>query len=139
MRRVRVAIAALVVAGLLLLGVGASGFVRGQLCQESTYVGVAPTDASPTVAYEDLTPADRAAVEDALAENRTVLGGDVGLANGIVVGYQGEAYRVAVRSPADCAPRHPTRVQLPLGLGATAVLAGGLAAGFISLRANGDT
>ncbi len=139
MRRTRVAVAALVVAGLVLVGVGASGHVRGRLCEETTVVGVTPTAADPDVAAADLPPADRAVVATAVAENRTGLAGDVGIANGTVVAYEGAAYRVRVGSPRDCAPAHPVRVRLPLGLGGAAVVAGGLAAGFISLRGNRET
>lgn len=134
MRRVRVAVAALVVAGLVLAGVGASGYVRGELCEESTVVVAAATGADPAVDHADLPPGDRAVVATAVTQNRTVLTGDVGLANGTVVGYEGSAYRIGVRDPADCGSTHPVRVQLPLGLGGAAVLVGLVAAGFITVR-----
>lgn len=136
MGRVRVAVAALVVAGVVLVGVGTSGYVRGKLCEESTVVAAATTDAEPAVDHADLPPGDRAVVATVVGENRTVLTGDVGLANGTVVGYEGSAHRIALRDPADCGSTHPVGVQLPLGLGGGAVLIGLVAAGFITVREN---
>lgn len=137
MGRVRVAVAALVVAGVVLVGVGASGFVRGELCEESTVVAAAPSEDDPTVDHADLPPGDRTVVATAVDENRTVLAGEVGIANGTVVGYEGSAYRLQVREPADCGSTHPVWVQLPFGLGGAAVLVGLVAAGFMTVREEG--
>lgn len=138
MPRVRVAVAAVVIAGVLLVGVGASGYVRGELCEEGTLLDAVPTDADATVRYADLPPADRVVFEAAVADDRTLLAGDVTLGDGTVVAYEGETYRVRVRSPTDCATTHPTWVGLPLGLGTSAIVAGVAAAGLITLRENAE-
>jgi hypothetical protein len=138
MRRLRVAVAALVVLGMLSMATGASGYVRGSLCDATAYVAVSPTDAEPTVAYDDLTEGDRRVFEEARESNGSVLAGETDLSNETVVVRDGEAYRVTVTGPDDCAPYHPLFVELPLTAGSGAVALGLLAAVFIRLRTNDD-
>lgn len=116
---------ALLVAGLLLVGVAAAGYVDGQRCRLTQEVGVAQaSDATGQVTpYSELSePAQRVFAATLEAESPALARQDV-IDPGLVE-YENETYRVTVHRRSGCSPLHPLYVETPLVVGATAVAVG---------------
>lgn len=137
---------ALLLVGLLVVGVGAAVHVRERQCQLLQTVNVTditdvtdgtnstnrmasankPSDAPtalPRVAYADLSPEAREVFEEALAANQTVIT-KRGAIDPAVVTYEGERYLVEVGRGEDCSPFDPLTVQAPIAGGLGLVVVG---------------
>lgn len=116
---------ALLVAGLLLVGVAAAGYVDGQRCRLTQEVGVgeAPNATGPVTSYADLSePAQRVFAETRAAESPAIT--RQGVIDSGLVRYENETYRVVVHRRSGCSPSHPLYVETPLGVGAAAFVVG---------------
>lgn len=120
---------ALLVAGLLLVGAGAAGYVQGQQCRltQEVAVGHAPNatagDDTRVTPFANLSASEQRVFVDTLEARAPVLAKRGAIDAGLVR-YENRTYRVTVHRRSDCTPADALSVRGPVAGGLVALVAG---------------